>query len=599
MSNDEKENIKILKDRTLFIRLIKEGKPLWYFFAFAMIAILIAMYCKALRPKIISNAIDMYLEGFQNGVIIPSQAKEGLKKTGKLILILLIIELSFSCVRNFLLTYTSRKIIYHLRQRLFNHVQKLPLSYFNKTPVGVVVTRVTNDPFALNQLFNIILIGFMQNLVYMIFILYMMFISDIKLSFISIALMPIIMLITILFKNKSRKIHREIRNKVAALNAFLSENISGMKITKVFNMQDKKNNDFDKTAKDLYESGMHMVIILGLFQPIINIIKYMTLTILLWFAGLQYMSNAIEIGIVYLFISYIGELFRPIMQLAEQFNALQASFASGEKIYTLLDRKKEPDAEKKYDFKNIKGEIKFNNVWFAYEDENWILKDVSFTINPNESVAFVGHTGAGKTTIVSLLCGFYEIQKGSITIDGIDISTIRKKDYRHHIGLVLQDIQLTSGDIYSNIKLNDASIPDKRVHEVTEFLQADSFINDLEDGYRHKINQGGTVLSTGQRQLISFARALVYDPKILIMDEATSNIDTQTEAIIQNAMKQLMKNRTTISIAHRLSTIQQSDKIIVMHNGEIRETGNHQNLLNKNGLYYKLYELQYKNINDH
>jgi len=597
MTETEDKRKYTLKDRTLFFRLFKEAKPVWYLFVLALIAILIMTYAKAMRPKVISNAIDIYIEPFlKNSGISATVAKQGIKAAAKMFLLLLVIELGFSGVKNYLLPLAGRKIIYNLRLRLFAHVQKLPLSYFDKTPVGTVVTRVTNDSSALNEMFNSILTGFIQNIVYMGFILYMMLISDVRLTIVSMLLIPVIVITTSLFRIKARKIFRITRTKIAIINAFLSENITGVLITKAFNMQKRKTKDFDKINKDFYHINMSKIIIMGVFRPLINVLKYLTLAILLWFAGVQYMDGVIEIGILYLFISYIGEFFQPLMQLADQFNSLQSSFAAGEKIYTLLDQPVEPDVATRHNFDNIQGEICFNNVWFAYNDEDWILKDVSFTIAPSENVAFVGHTGAGKTTIISLLCGFYEIQKGSITIDGIDIRTIRKKDYRHHIGLVLQDVYLTSGDIFSNIKLNDPNITDERVIEIAEYLQADSFIKELDDGYRHKINQGGTVLSTGQRQLISFARALVYDPKIMVMDEATSSIDTHTETILQNAMKRLMKNRTTISIAHRLSTIQQSDKIIVMHHGEIKEKGNHQQLLNKGGLYYQLYKLQYNHV---
>jgi ATP-binding cassette subfamily B multidrug efflux pump len=590
---DKQEKINILKDKTLFTRLVKEAKPVWYLFAISLVAILILTYAKALRPKIISNAIDTYIEPFLKGNIAKDIAKLGIKNAAKFLLMLLVIELGFSCVRNFILTYAGRKIIYNLRLKLFKHVQKLPLSYFDKTPVGTIVTRVTNDPSALNEMFSSILVGFSQNIFFMMFLLYMLFTSDIRLTVISILLMPLIVVITSIFRLKARKIFRKARAKLAAINAYLSEHITGVRIIKSFHMQEKKIEAFDDINKEFYQANMSQVVIMGIFRPLINIIKYLTIAILLWFAGIRYMNGAIEIGILYLFISYIGELFQPLIELADQFNTLQSSFAAGEKIYTLLDMDVEPDTDNKFKFEDIKGEISFKNVWFAYNDEEWVLKDISFTIKPGENVAFVGHTGAGKTTIISLICGFYEIQKGSITIDGVDIKTIRKKEFRRNIGLVLQDVYLTSGDIYSNIKLNDPEISNERVLEITRYLQADTFINELDGGFNHKINQGGTVLSTGQRQLISFARALVYDPKILVMDEATSNIDTQTEELLQNALKLLMKDRTTISIAHRLSTIQQSDNIIVMHHGEIRETGNHQDLLNQGGLYYQLYKLQY------
>jgi len=601
MNETEDKRKYTLKDKALFFRLFKEAKPVWYLFVLALIIIIIMTYAKALRPKVISDTIDMYIEPFLKDSGIGAVAsKQGIKSAAKLFLVLLMVELGCVALKNYLLPLAGRKIIYNIRQRLFAHVQKLPLSYFDKTPVGTIVTRVTHDSAALNEMFNSILTGFIQNIVYMAFILYMMLISDVRLTIVSMLLIPVIAVTTALFRIKAREIFRITRAKIAIINAFLSENITGVLITKAFNMQKRKIKDFDKINKDFYDINMSKILIMGVFMPLINVLKYLTLAILLWFGGVRYMDGVIEIGILYLFINYVGEFFNPLMQLAEQFNSLQSSFAAGEKIYTLLDKPVEPDVETRHDFEDIKGEICFNNVWFAYEDDNWILKDVSFTIAPSENIAFVGHTGAGKTTIISLLCGFYEIQKGSITIDGVDIKTIRKKDYRHHIGLVLQDVYLTSGDIFSNIKLNDPDITNERVIEIAEYLQADSFIQELDDGYRHKINQGGTVLSTGQRQLISFARALVYDPKILVMDEATSSIDTHTEAILQNAMKQLMKNRTTISIAHRLSTIQQSDKIIVMHHGKIKETGNHQELLNNGGLYYQLYKLQYnhRNVNE-
>lgn len=590
MENETKVKI----NKSLFFRLIKEAKPVWYLFAISLGVIIVLTFAKAYRPKLISEAISVFIEGFSSGSLSEVLAIEGIQKSAMVFLGLIFIELVFGYVKTYLLSLAGKKIIYNLRIKLFKHVQKLPLKFFDKTPVGVIVTRITNDPEALNEMFNSVVVGLVQNIIYLGFILYLMFISDVKLSIVSICLIPIIAVATILFRRRARVVFRAIRTKLSYINAYLSEHIMGMRIIQAFNMQEKKKEDFDKINKEFYKSNMDRVILFGVFRPMMDVVKYLTLAILLWFAGLRYMDNAIEIGVLYLFINYIGEFFHPIMDLADQFNVLQSSYAAGEKIYAILDQPAEPDNPDAPPMGDIKGEISFEHVWFAYIDDDWVLKDATFTIKPGESFAFVGHTGAGKSTIINLICGFYEHQKGKITIDGVDIKELRKSDYRHHIGLVLQDVYLTAGDVMNAIRLNDESISESRVLEIAKYLQADEFINRLEGGYKHPINQGGTVLSGGERQLISFARALIYDPQILIMDEASSSIDTETERLLQNSLEKLMKNRTTISVAHRLSTVQQADSIIVMHHGEIIEQGNHNDLLNKKGLYYQLYQLQYQ-----
>lgn len=577
-------------------RLIKFAIPYWHLFGLVLLIILAASASSLARPYLVKIGIDNYIQGGVSGKLPMEEARRGLYYLGVLYFMLVIGEFVFGYLQHYILHYTGMKIIYNIRQKVFNHIQNLPLSYFDTHAIGRIVTRVTNDPDALNEMFSNVLIGFLKNIFVMIGIIVVMFELSFELTIITFLVLPLMVLAAVLFRTKARKIFREVRAKLAAINAFMSEHIMGIKIIQAFNMQSKKFKEFDEINKEYYSANMKRVTIFGIFRPFMDVVRSLAVAILLWYGGRNILAGVLEFGTLYVFIDYIGRFFQPIMELTDEFNTLQSSMVSAERIFNILDEKCEVEPEGEgVKRKRIRGEIEFKNVWFAYQGNNWVLKDVSFKVEPGQSVAFVGATGAGKTSIINLLCGFYEHQKGQILIDGIDIRTMKKSELRSHIGLVLQDVNLFYGDIETNIKLFDENISSEQVKQAAKYVNADDFIRSLPGGYKHMLSEGGTTLSAGQRQLISFARALVRDPEILIMDEATSNIDTETEGLIQDALGQLMKGRTTIAIAHRLSTIQKADQIIVIHKGRVREKGNHQELLRQRGLYYNLYKLQYEN----
>lgn len=594
-SGDGKTPIK--SQGTGMLKLLREfAIPYWYLFILALIIILISSAISLARPYLIKIGIDDYIQLGAAGKMPVQEARKGLYYLGILYLAMVLAEFVFGYLQHYILQYTGMKIIYNIRKRVFDHVQHLPLSYFDTHATGRIVTRITNDPGALNEMFSGVLIGFLKNIFVMIGIVVVMFRLSFELTIITFLVLPLIALASILFRTKARKVFREMRAKLSAINAFMSEHIMGMKIIQAFNMQQKKFEEFDKINKEYYNANMQRVVVFGIFRPFMDVVRSLAVAILLWYGGRNILAGSLEFGTLYVFIDYIGRFFQPIMELTEEFNTLQSSMVSAERILNILgeEPEKEPEGEG-VKRERIRGEIEFKNVWFAYQGDNWVLKDVSFKVEPGQSVAFVGATGAGKTSIINLLCGFYEHQKGQILIDGIDIRDMKKSELRKHIGLVLQDVNLFYGDIETNIKLFNENISSEEVKQAAKYVNADGFIRALPGGYKHVLSERGTTLSAGQRQLISFARALVKDPEILIMDEATSNIDTETEGLIQDALGRLMKGRTTIAIAHRLSTIQKADQIIVIHRGRIREKGNHQELLRQKGLYYNLYKLQYEN----
>lgn len=593
-SKNEMTNGKIYDGR-LMKRLIKYAVPYWHLFFISLLLILAVSTSKLARPYITKIAIDSYIQKALEGIISIDSARSGIINLSMVFLLLIIIELIFSYLQTYILNFAGKKIVMNLRNRVFKHIQKLPLSFFDKNPVGRIVTRVTNDTDALNQMFTNVIVSLFQNIFVMAGIIVIMFNMSVKLTLVSFLVLPLMVTSTILFRKKAREIFREIRTKLATINAFLSEHVSGIKIIQLFNMQETKFSEFKGINDDYYRSNFKRVKVFGLFRPFMDIVRSLSLALLLWYGGRNIIAGVLEFGTLFAFTQYINQFFQPIMELTEKYNILQGSMVASERIFGILDRKPEPDKDvlKKPE---TEGRIEFRNVWFAYDENNWVLKNISFTINPGEMAAFVGATGAGKTSIINLLCGFYEIQKGEILIDGINIKNISKKNLRSNIGLVLQDVFLFSGDIETNIRLFEENISMEKVRQAAEYSNADHFIRHFPGGYKHPVNEKGTVLSAGQRQLLSFARALVFDPSILVLDEATSNIDTETEILIQEALTKLMKGRTSIAIAHRLSTIQKADKIIVIHKGKIRETGTHQELLNNKGLYYNLYQLQYDGL---
>ena len=514
---------------------------------------------------------------------------------------LLVVSFFFTFGHTYLLNYASQKIVYKMREELYSHIQGMSLSFFDKNPVGRLVTRVSNDMDNINEMFTNVVVSSIKDFLLLAGTVVVMAIINLKLTLIIFATMPLVILSASLFRRKARTVQRDVKIKIARINATLAENINGMKIIQIFNKEKGINDDFDVINKDFLTSSIEETHVYAVFRPTMNLAYSLSLALLLWFGGGDAIQRTVELGVLVAFITYTQQFFRPIMDLSEKFNILQSSMASAERIFMLLDEKSSitnPDVPKKLDPEHFKGEIAFEDVWFSYSanpetEDDYVLKGVTFHAKEGEAIALVGATGSGKTTIISLLNRFYDIQKGRITIDGIDIRDLDMHDLRHHIGIVLQDVFLFSGDIKSNIRLYNEDITDAQIKEVATYVNADHFISKLPKAYNEPVVERGATLSAGQRQLLSFARALVFDPGILILDEATSNIDTETELLIQDAINRIIKGRTTLIVAHRLSTIQHADKIIVMSKGEIKEIGNHQELLAKQGMYYDLYTLQY------
>ena len=499
-------------------------------------------------------------------------------------------------VLNALQTYMLQKlgqdIIYKMREELFAHIHSLSLSFFNTQPVGKLVTRVTNDTEAVNEMFSSVLVRLFKNIIKIIGYAVVMLSINVKLAGYSFLLLPLIGVLTFVFRHLSRQAYRITRNKITDINTFLSENISGMKLIQIFTREKEKYAEFEDKSKGLYKAGYREMMIFAIFRPVIYLLSIAALAIIVARGGSLVLGGTISIGTLYIFINYISSFFDPIQELAEQFGTLQSSIASAEKMFQILDVKPEiVNPAHPVDVK-LDGKIEFKNVWFAYEKDEYILKDVSFTINPGEKVAFVGATGAGKSSILNLIGRYFDIQKGEILIDGVNIKDIDTDVLRGAIGQVQQDVFLFTGDIKSNISLRNENITLDEIKAAAKYVNADSFISKMPGGYDEPVTERGSTLTAGQRQLISFARTLAYKPTILVLDEATANIDTETESLITEAMEKLMTGRTTIMVAHRLSTIQHADKIMVMDKGRIVESGNHQELLMQNGVYRKLYDLQ-------
>ena len=517
---------------------------------------------------------------------------KGILKAGILFLLLLFSGFFLNLADTWLLQKMGQQIVYKLREETFTHIHSLSLSFFNTTPVGKLVTRVSNDTEAVNELFSTILVKLFKNVVKIIGYAVVMLSINVKMAGISFLLLPLVAILTFVFRHLSRKAYQITRNKITELNTFLSEHISGMKLIQIFAREKEKYSEFEGKSMELYRANFREIMTFAIFRPSIYLVSVIAMILVIRTGSLSVLNGSLSLGTLFVFITYISSFFEPIQELSEQLGTLQSSIASAEKIFSVLDVKPEIVSPADPAPVNILGEIEFRHVWFAYEEENYILKDVSFVIHPGEKAAFVGATGAGKSTILNLIGRYFDIQKGQILIDGIDIHEIDLDVLRGAIGQVQQDVFIFTGDIKSNISLNNEAISPDDVRRAAEIVNADPFIQKLPHRYDEPVTERGSTLSAGQRQLLSFARTLAYNPKILVLDEATANIDTETETLITQALARLMDGRTTIMVAHRLSTIQHADKIIVMHHGEIKESGTHQELLVKDGLYKKLYELQ-------
>ncbi|MBQ8279172.1 MAG: ABC transporter ATP-binding protein [Roseburia sp.] len=523
----------------------------------------------------------------------------GILVAAGLYLLMMLLGFVLNAADTWMLQKMGQKIIYEMREEVFSHIHSLSLSFFNNTPVGKLVTRVSNDTEAVNELFTSILVRLFKNVVKILGYAVVMLSIHVQMALVSFIMLPFVTVLTFYFRYMSRKAYQITRNKITELNTFLSEHISGMKLIQIFAREKEKYEEFEDKSRDLFRANWRETMTFAIFRPSIYLLSIIATIIVIGTGSSSVLNGSLSLGTLFIFISYISSFFEPIQELAEQFGTLQSSLASAEKIFSVLDEKPEIVSPANPVDVTIQGRIEFKNVWFAYETEgddpenyHYILRDVSFVIEPGQKVAFVGATGAGKSTILNLIGRYFDIQKGEILIDGVNILDIDTDVLRAAIGQVQQDVFIFTGDIKSNISLNNENISLEEIKRAAEIVNADSFIQKMTDGYDSPVTERGSTLSAGQRQLLSFARTLAYDPAILVLDEATANIDTETESLITNALEKLMDGRTTIMVAHRLSTIQHADKIIVMHKGKIRESGSHQELLQQNGLYKKLYDLQ-------
>ena len=566
------------------MRLIAYMKPYAHWVIFALLLVLGLTAFDLSRPMLVGDAIDTFGANGDYDVIIATAIKYA---------VVLALSFAFNIAQTWILQKTGQNIILQMRKDLYRHIQSLGSRYFDITPVGKLVTRVTNDVEALNEMYSGILVQLFRNIVKIVGLAGVMLVLDVRLAAISFVLMPLVIGLTVLCQKIARNIYRLYRTRLTDINTFLSEHLSGMKIIQIFGRQERKFEEFHDKNSKLYKAFYREMLMYAVFRPLIYILSILSLMIVLWFGSRNVFDEIISVGTLYIFSNYIRSFFDPIQELAEQFSTLQSSIASAEKIFTVMDEDEFiPEVENPKQPDKITGKIEFDHVWFAYDGENYVLKDVSFVINPGEKVAFVGATGAGKSSILNLIGRYYDIQKGHIYIDGIDIRQLSKKQLRSAIGQMQQDVFIFEGDVAYNIRLNDDAITDAQVKAAAEYVNASHFIEKLPQGYHEPVTERGATFSAGERQLLSFARTLAHNPSILVMDEATANIDTETEILIQEALEKLMVGRTTIMVAHRLSTIQHADCIMVMHKGRICERGTHRELLEQDGIYRKLYELQ-------
>jgi len=580
-------------DSRLMKRLLKYVKPYWRQVAISVFLVIVLAVLNPLRPYITKFAIDDYI--LKSNYV-------GLAKLSLLLFGLLLVQGVIQYLLNYTTEWIGHKTIFDLRMEIFSHLQRLALKFFDRNPTGRLVTRVTNDVESLNEMYSSGIVLVFGDIFTIIGILYFMFKLSFELSLVTLSVLPLLFYATFLFREKAREAYREVRTLIARINAFLQEHFSGISVVQVFNREEEEFRKFDQINSKYRDANIKSIFYYAVFFPVVELISAIGIALIIWYGGGEVVKGTVTIGVLISFIQYTEMFFRPVRDLSEKYNIFQTAMASAERIFKLLDTKifiKQPENPVKLE--KVRGEIEFRNVWFKYKDdsdglsdEDWILKNVSFKINAGEKVAIVGATGSGKSTIINLIGKFYEVQRGQILIDGIDIKDIDERDLRKHIAIVLQDVMLFSGDILTNITLGNEKIPFEKVVESARLIGADKFIEKLPKGYFEAVHERGANFSVGERQLISFVRALVYDPKILVLDEATSSVDVETEYIVQKAIDKLLENRTAIIIAHRLSTIQNSDRIIVLHKGEVREIGTHMELLEKKGIYYRLYQLQYK-----
>ena len=587
----EEEAIEKTYDFRVGKRLLRYLKPYWKMAAVALALTLLVNILGSLQPRFTQSAVDDYIAPRQtNGLWIFALAFFGL----------FLFRFLFSYLQEILLNIVGQKVMFDLRTEIYTKLQRQEVAYYDKNPVGRTITRLTGDVDSLNELFTSGVIDVLGDLVIIFAIIAQMFWMDWRLALVSLLTVPLLFAATNWFRKRARSGFDKVRTRNAKLNAFLQEYISGAQTVQLFNAEKKAQKRFDEINDDYRNANIETIYYYSIFYPMVDFIGAIGIAVVLWYGGYEILSGlsasgaALTIGTVIAFVQYSGLLFQPIRDLSDKFNVFQAAIVASHRIFVLLDLEiaVETPKEPKKVGKSI-GKIEFQNVWFAYKKEDWVLKDVSFTVNAGESIALVGHTGSGKTTVTNLLMRFYDVQKGKILLDGIDVRDWNLKDLRENFAVVLQDVFLFSGSLADNIRLGNKKITDEKIVWAAKEVHADEFVRELPEGYESQVKERGSGLSVGQKQLISFARALAFEPSILVLDEATSSIDTETEQLIQQAVNRVMENRTSLIVAHRLSTIQRCDRIMVFHHGELRESGTHNELLTKRGLYWRLYQLQY------
>lgn len=580
-------------DARLMRRLLKYLRPYRWHVALGILLSILVSLLEAVRPYFTKVAVD---------VDIAAKDKMGLLMTTMTFFGVLIVRGLLQYANAYLTQWIGQRTIYDLRMEIFEHLQRLSLRFYDKNPIGRLITRVTNDVEVLNEMFSSGIVMVFTDVFTIIGIFYFMFSMNWELALVSLSVLPLLFYGTFLFRKKAREAYRDVRIQIARINSFMQEHITGMLVDQLFNREKKSFEKFSTINAAHRDANIRSILYYAFFYPGVELIGALAIGLIIWYAGAQVLEGAVTLGTVMAFLQFNEMFWRPIRDLSEKYNILQTAMASSERVFQLLDdRTIIPEPSNPVPLDHVRGEIEFRDVWFAYNapsdgttSPELVLKGVSFHIKPGEAVAIVGHTGAGKTSIINLLCRFYEVQRGEILIDGVNIKNVRSEDLRKHIAVVLQDVFLFSGDIKTNINLGNETISEDRIQAAARVVGAHRFIEQLPGKYDAEVKERGATLSVGQKQLLSFARALAYHPRILVLDEATSSVDTETEKLIQSAIKKLLHGRTSIVIAHRLSTIQNADKIIVLHKGEIREMGTHQELLALNGIYKRLYQLQYK-----
>lgn len=573
-------------DYKLLVKLAKYTKKWIPLLLLAVVFLFISTYSSIIRPKIVQEIVDNYLV---------NRTAESMTQIMNLVYILLglvVATLFASYAQTYMLNYIGQSIVYDIRSDLFQKMIALDLRFYEKNPVGRLVTRITNDLNNISQLYSNVVVTVLADFAIVGGSIVMMLVMHWRLALLSLSVLPVLVVATMIFRVKIREAYRQVRVKIAQINTSMNENITGMKTIQLFNQEEKFRRQFEQINNEYTSASRREIMIYAVFRPFINMLYFISLAIALYFGGMWVLSETIEVGVVIAFAIYIKELFRPILEFAEKFNIFQSALTSIERVFLLFEEPELIVNNSSKPLEKIEGRISFRNVRFSYVKGEEVLKGISFDVNPGETIAFVGHTGSGKSTIINLLMRLYDIDSGDILIDGHSIKEYDKYELRKHIVPVIQDVFLFSGDIRNNIRLLDDDYSDEEIMEALRFVGADGFVNAYSDGLSHSVTEGGSTLSQGQRQLLSFARAVLRNPDVLVLDEATASIDTESEQKIQEAINKVEKGRTTFIVAHRLSTIKDADKIVVLHKGEIRETGTHDELIAKEGLYYDLYQLE-------